>query len=576
MTNVEIQKELEKYPYLQKCLDKFIFVSEEEILFYKNAELVMIGNKKINRSLLIRFLKDPIFYNHALKYLQGEKSGLGIASIKYGDIGQQLIIDKITFINGLMNIDGDDLSSEEIQRLEILKSEMSYIKFKDKVKNQRYYKEIDGYQYAFAVADLIYVMEMCEEEFKKICNDTNVVTIKGVPKEHLIYAAYHFYKDNNCDSDYILPEVIVDRLLNYPAFYDLDIEAINTYNTTTDKLYKDAPIDHNIETIIKEDMPESLTTLERAIYYYIKMCKLFTYDEEYYIVDQKGPEADKHKTISYLSNITPVNRNVVCYEFNIIYSKLLDELGLHFSSDYKGMVGETYNSGNHANLTFRCGKYLIKADAVTSILNGDLFNAKLNQPLVGLKCKNCSPKTRRDFKQIVSGVYKIIVSKETDGKYSRLERKEDFRDILDEYLIATENVDKIPLLEKVRILLRKLNESTLIKIDALSYLLQLKKIIFNKEEQKENVDIRIVKDIVNRDRDKIASACAIICVNPLGFAYGGSLYYYFVPGISLQVITEEEVQRRYTNKEIEDISNDENFNERGDNARNDRWTKKNK
>ena len=49
------------------------------------------------------------------------------------------------------------------------------------------------------------------------------------------------------------------------------------------------------------------------------MCKLLTYDDEYFAVNQKGPATEKHKDVNYVSNINLTNNRVVCFEFNLIY-----------------------------------------------------------------------------------------------------------------------------------------------------------------------------------------------------------------------------------------------------------------
>ena len=67
------------------------------------------------------------------------------------------------------------------------------------------------------------------------------------------------------------------------------------------------------------------------------MCKLLTYDDEYFAVNQKGPATEKHKDVNYVSNINLTNNRVVCFEFNLIYSKLLDELGINFKADYQNL-----------------------------------------------------------------------------------------------------------------------------------------------------------------------------------------------------------------------------------------------
>ena len=60
------------------------------------------------------------------------------------------------------------------------------------------------------------------------------------------------------------------------------------------------------------------------------MCKLLTYDEEFYAVNQKGPLTEKHETIDNLAKISRSNNKVVCYEFNAIYAYMLKKIGINY------------------------------------------------------------------------------------------------------------------------------------------------------------------------------------------------------------------------------------------------------
>jgi hypothetical protein len=155
------------------------------------------------------------------------------------------------------------------------------------------------------------------------------------------------------------------------------------------------------------------------------MCKILTYDEEFYAVNQKGEVAKKHEQIENINNITPQNNKVVCYEFNAIYAKLLEELGINF--EVKSATGKDDFGGGHAYLEFRDGKFLLMADSVISILNSDLFNAKMNLCLNGLSCINTNSDTRKEFQEIAAKVYGLIVLQEKESK-------EDFDEILEDYI----------------------------------------------------------------------------------------------------------------------------------------------
>lgn len=281
------------------------------------------------------------------------------------------------------------------------------------------------------------------------------------------------------------------------------------------------------------------------------MCKTLTYDEEYYAAGQKGKPAIKHKDISYVSSITPTNNKVVCFEFNIIYAKFLDELGIKFKTIYKGVVEELYGEG-HAYLDFRCEKYLVRADSVTSILRGDLAQAKVNSPLKGLKSFNRNIDTYKEFNELVDRVYRYIISKESEKKSLHVES---FKEIMSEYIKKTSNVREVSIEERLSILIDKVNSSKMVGIDSISYALQLEEILFNTAEHKNNIFVTVLRSNNYYNGEKIMSPCIIFTLNSSGHLSrdGKNVYYYFSPNSDLMLITKEELQEKFDSRELEYI-----------------------
>lgn len=356
-----------------------------------------------------------------------------------------------------------------------MKNSISFERFLEKINGKNYNIEIDGNKYSIPIERIIYLMQLPDEDFDRLCNSSEIKNIEGISKEHFIYASYKYFKENNVFNDFIIPINIKKRFDDIRSFQKIDWQAINKYLKTEDSKFKNVQLDPELRNAIFSGIPEDSTQLEKAIYIYIKMCKLLTYDEEYYAVNQKGPATLKHKDVNYVSNINLTNNRVVCFEFNLIYSKLLDELGIKFRSDYKNMAGEAYGFG-HANLEFRSGKFLVGADSVTSILQGDIARSKLNQPLVGLRCINENQNTQQEFKNSVTKIYELIVKQELQiNEIPQVEHIETFEDLMNEYAQTTTNIHSISLDEKLSILIDKVNAKRMVGIDSLSYILQLKK-----------------------------------------------------------------------------------------------------
>ena len=305
-------------------------------------------------------------------------------------------------------------------------------------------------------------------------------------------------------------------------------------------------------------MPDNLSTLEKAIYIYIKMCKVLTYDDEYYAVNQRGPATIKHKSIEHLSSITPSNNKVVCFEFNLMYTVFLSELGVNFESNYKGLIDESYGDG-HANVGFRIGKYIISADSVRSILHGDMMQSKYNQPLQGLRICNSNEETQKEFREAMSKIYRLIAMQEKSiAENQRIEYVPDLEELIEEYKGVTDSIKEISLSEKISILLYKISTNKTIGIDALSYLLQLRKVIFNNLERSQNIAISVVRDNINVTEDRIAVASAIIAISVEGFHKNEDdiVYYYYNPNYGLVKMAKDEIEDRFRKGEFEYIEKD--------------------
>ena len=100
--------------------------------------------------------------------------------------------------------------------------------------------------------------------------------------------------------------------------------------------------------VLFSNMPNNLTKIEQAIFLYIKLCKLLNYDELFYTMEEDA--IIYHEDINNLNKINLTNNKVVCYEFNLLYAKLLDILGIKYQiQDYS--INKSRKG--HANLIFK-------------------------------------------------------------------------------------------------------------------------------------------------------------------------------------------------------------------------------
>lgn len=558
MEDLIIEQNIEKYPYLKDLTKYTIFTSKEDVEKLKNGDTINIDNQDVSIEFLKRILNNDLYFEYALKYFKGDINTFQVTYIINGDIGSLVLYKKNTIIKAIEHLVSSRqiiLNQVEQERLNSLRNSISFKKFLEEFKRDNYNINIDGIEYFIPVEQIISFMQLPNKQFDNLCSNVEIQEINGVKREYFIYAAFNFFRENEILEEYLLPDIIIDHYNDINSLQKIDLQAINKHLETTDTLYQNVQIDNALENKILSLLPADTTLLEKAIYIYIKMCKLLTYDDEYYAVNQKGYAAIKHKDTEHVSAVTLENNRVVCYEFNLIYTKLLDKIGIHFSSNYKSLFDEDYGSV-HVSLDFRAGKFLVTADSVTSILLGDIAQAKLNQPLIGIKCINRNLQTQQEFKESLTKMYRLIADHEKNVKdVQEVEHVQTFDELLTEYSKTTESIEDISLNERLSILIDKANSTEMVGIDSLSYILQLYHILFAFEQIENNISLTIVRNNIPMDASKLAMPIAIFTLNEQGFQENPTqnIYYYYSPNSKLIMITREELQNRFNDKVFEYI-----------------------
>ncbi|MBR4261883.1 MAG: hypothetical protein IKQ35_00780 [Bacilli bacterium] len=531
--NEEVKAALEEYPYLKGL--NVLFVSREEFDAFESGEKVKVDyDLKFSKDLLRKILSNDYYYSYVEDLLANRESEFILTYPIFGDTGTTVRYSKKDLIFGLIDyVDSNQVSQEERERFDHLKSLVSLRSMKEKYKDYVFPIVIDGSLYEIKGEDLIAVLELDVDDFDNLCFNDDIREFRGMPKEQIIYAAGQFVKRTKINDSYILPEEINDRIDDILSNQIIDLESVNFQADRIDEQYEQIHVDDGLKKRILEGMDPNFTDLEKAIYIYIMMCKTLTYDEEYYAVGQKGPATEKHKQREYIEEINIDHNEVVCFEFDLIYSKLLHELGITFHLDSKSFDGE-YGEA-HADITFRCGKYMCLADSVTSILKGDMYNAKTGKKLVGLKCLNKNFTTQEEFNNQLRKVYSYI--RERDTKRRPLD------EIVAEYRETTDSITPIPFVERLEILLEKAREADFATMDDYSYIMDLRKIMFTEAERDNNVGLTILRDPNPRKGDKVAVPVILFTINEKSF-YDEDVedqYFLYRPHESLRKVSAVEV-----------------------------------
>lgn len=396
---------------------------------------------------------------------------------------------------------------------------ISYGILKKQLQNKTIQAKVDGITYNIPANKII---EFLELDTKTLDDYINAPNRKGsISKEAFLYIVRRFIIREELMDNFIFPENIEKRITDIVNYEILDFESQNTYLSDENSLTSKTNLNPELIEAITKDIPANYSTLEKAIYIYIKMCKILSYNDEFFAAKQRGLAAEKHRMIDYIETISPQFPEVVCYEFNAIYAKMLHSLGINFQREcfsWKNKYGD-----GHENLSFRVGKYIIEADSSRQILTGDLFNAKVGNSIKGLKCRNQNFDTYMDFDEILRKVYKDI----------KKEDKSTFSEALKEYEELTNAKQAhIPFNTRFDLFLEKIRTSSFNGLNIMSYILRLVNVLFTEEEREHYIDFEIIRDNNPKDEDKIVATCGIITMNEKGILKDEehNKYYIYING----------------------------------------------
>lgn len=531
--------------------DKIITTPEDAAFLSSSEEIDLSRNNKISAELLRRCLSVDSYYLIASRHMHEDNPNGGILQalrLYYNseddirndrvDIGGGASIpSKSDLVRGLNHLEENgalgELQDTEKQRLAEFREITSPQSFVEKIRGTIYDTQIDGKKCILPVDNIVRFLSLSPENLKDICITDPDGKIGQLSKTEFAYAASEYLKKNKITENYVFSDNIERRINSLTSGQYIDFSAVNKLLETEDTLYEKVELNPELHDVILEQMPDGLSGLEKAAYIYAKMCTILTYDNKFMAANQKGEAAEKHKSLDYVGQISPDNNEVVCFEFNMIYAKMLDEQGLHFKSEYKNAMGEDYGDG-HANLEFRDGKFIVRADSVASILGGDIARAKLGLPLTGFECESPNPRTQKEFQDKVSAMYELVQSQERDN------------DPWNEYDSLTENLHPVEFDEKKTILLDRLKSTNLRGIDAMSYALQLRKTLFSEQERKDNVSIVVLRNnAVNGDGPKLeAGAVIAMSGSNLDNRDGNTSYYYLSSERELTSLTLEDIKSK--------------------------------
>lgn len=245
-------------------------------------------------------------------------------------------------------------------------------------------------------------------------------------------------------------------------------------------------INANLKKEILDSVPSEFNLLEKAIYIYIKLCQILSYDPIYYFNDKTL----SHGEVSNIINYDSTNNKVVCYEFSYILADLLRSIGIEYI-DEKSISNDKFNN-SHANIKFLVDNMAIFADSTTSVEEGDMSNSKFDDQIKGIRCQMYEKGKQEKFRKSKEKVIQYL-KEENKSFNSKLPTKEEVNDLDDSSKIILYNT--------------LIANNNLTDIDLLSYANKLKSIISPKIKTKlytdkstnSNMYLKVIINHYNKD-----------------------------------------------------------------------------
>lgn len=553
-----------------------LFITDSERKEYLFGEKINIEafsnngfqiNKNLSVILLCNLIKKNSYYDIVEKLFNDCIAEIEIKHLSTNEENDYfLTLSKTDIVKGLnliIRCGRAHFSDDELNKIKKLNDKVSMTNLFKSADNE-YKLYINDREYTFKEELFLNFLKLDKDEYEKFFLPSDTLTEDE--KRIFCYAFTKYFYDKDLTGNYLLPTYMVKRFHEIAKSEKIDIESFEKIKQRENNFMKFVKISDSLREKILSKMPNDLTALEKAMYIYIKMCKTLTYDDEYFVIGQKGLRAKKHQNVGHIMDITPDKNNVVCFEFNAIYAKFLEELGIEY--EINSSLENRYGKG-HANLFFKAGKYIVGADSVSTHLNNDLTRSKLNQPLIGLLCINSNIESRKSFFESLYKVYNLIVDELEEEKnrypnsfFPKENERTTFENRVDSYKSLTSNIKPISLSQKIDILSHELNDSKIVGIDYISYMLQLKKFLFNEEELTSKINLVIIKNQDNTSKGKIITSSVVLTANEKGISdidCTDNSYYLFDTKGGFRQCTKEEIEDNLKSGKYEYVDKNDHF-----------------
>ena len=486
-------------------------------------ELMNNSTHSISISVFEEILFNDYNYQKLIKYLKNNN----IYEFRiFHNYNVLLKTSKISFLEACL-LYLKKYNYEDIEKYKELSYMLSTLNFINYINTKEIHNiVIDNVEYKINI--LSYYEFLTSNSFDNLITKTK---INNIPIEKFVYALISYFENKKIFFKYNFPLEIKKRYLNLKNNQIIDYQSINKILETKDKYQKKVRVSYDIFKIINKKY--DINPLKNIIKCYLELCKIFAYDEKFFI-DSESDESLKHYKISYLPYVNKKNNKIVCYEFPEIFGAFLNINKII----YEIVGGNDFYGLKHNYLIFRYGKFLIRVEPVKNIYNTDFTSVKINSPLIGITCINENEKTKKEFESIVNECYQAKeFSLENDYLPSnKIEDDKEIDDNIKKYLV------------KIDLIIKKINEIDLQPVEKYEYFKQLIKYLFSNEELKNNIFYSVVSDYYN--------LIYVIIINPDISISNDNLYLIYKDN-KLSIIDVEELRQMFKTKKLIKISKKE-------------------
>lgn len=526
-------------------------VLKDEKLFeaYKTQDLIAITVQNDTNEISKRLLHDLLTQEGLYKYLQTNlDNSLGIAiRLDFIYDANSFTSIKITRAELLeaLNIITDELSQKEKMRSAIIKSTLSLYSCEQKYSNFTHKCFIDGNVISIDARILLEILTMPENKFDLFVKGE---LSYGYSKEYLAFAIVDFIQRERILTKYVLPDNVYNRYKKLEDYSLIDYESLNKNRIRNDEtedglsIVDKITLDEYLEKELNKYKKKEYSPLEEAIYYYLRLCELLTYDQEYFVIKGNHDIHAKHEYIDNINAMNLDNNGVITYDFILLYARILKNLGIQYTIDQTLLAG--IDQGN-AKLTFKYGEYLVAISSIDNIESSDLTNVKINDDIVNIKSINQNTVTKAKFDELVYRIYDEIIKRKEDTKRFQ----ESLKNYKNKY--ASQNLS---IKEKMYVLLKRLARSDLKGIDMVAY---EKKVFDNIFGNNPSIKMNFICSQINAHKEYNLTPLMIISI----INDGDYTYYVIDPNNAdvVDIISKEELIDMFESKYYFYITNQENI-----------------